>query len=216
VLDVGCGTGRILLPCLQAGVDIEGMDLFSGMLTRLREKAAALGLNPTLHQSDMASFQLARRYAAILIPFNAFAHTVTTDTQLSCLRACREHLLPGGILAFDMYFPGQHWIGAPSGTREMEAEIAHPQTGLPVRMWDTRTFDRVKQLQYTFNEIELLDAKGNITAVHPSRTTMRWTFKAEMELLLRLSGWARWSIVGDFDGRPLEKETDALIVQAWT
>src|ERR1043165_9575832 len=61
VLDVACGTGRILLPLLKAGVDIEGLDLFEGMLKRLREKASARGLTPKLHRSDMARFPLGRR-----------------------------------------------------------------------------------------------------------------------------------------------------------
>src|SRR5205823_2500142 len=65
VLDVACGTGRVLLPCLQAGVDIEGLDLFPAMLDQLRKKAAALGLRPTLHEADMRSFRLERRYALI-------------------------------------------------------------------------------------------------------------------------------------------------------
>ena len=46
VLDIGCGTGRILLPCLQAGVDVDGLDLFEPMLSRLRQKAEALQLSP--------------------------------------------------------------------------------------------------------------------------------------------------------------------------
>src|SRR5438132_14398081 len=58
VLDICCGTGRILLPCLQAGVDIEGLDLFEPMLRRLRTKAAALGLSPRLHHADMSDFSL--------------------------------------------------------------------------------------------------------------------------------------------------------------
>lgn len=216
VLDVACGTGRILLPCLKAGVDVEGLDLFAGMLARLREKASASDLAPILHQADMAKFSLPRRYALIMIPFNAFPHNLTTDDQLSCLRACRDHLQPGGLLAFDTCFPGQAWIGAPSGTRVLEGEFAHPETGLPVRMWDTRTFDRVQQIQHSFNEVEMLDATGNVIATYPSKTTLRWIYKAEMELLLRVVGFSRWQILGGFDGRPLERETDAMIVQAWT
>src|SRR6266705_6499715 len=50
VLDVACGTGRIMLPCLKPGVDVEGLDLFPAMLARLREKATKAGFNPTLHQ----------------------------------------------------------------------------------------------------------------------------------------------------------------------
>ena len=214
VLDVACGTGRILLPCLLAGVDIEGVDLFPGMLKRLREKAAALHLQPKLHQADMASFRLGRQFALIMLPFNAFVHNLTTDAQLGCLRSCREHLQPGGMLVFDVSFPGQHWVGAASGRRELEGEIKHPETGLPLRAWDTRTFDRVKQVQYSFNDIAMLDAQGNIVATYPSKTIMRWTYKPEMELLLRTAGFARWEMLGDFDGRPFEKETDWMIVQA--
>jgi SAM-dependent methyltransferase len=216
VLEVCCGTGRILLPCLQAGVDAEGLDLFPAMLARLREKAATLGLHPVLHEANMAAFRLPRRYALVMIPFNAFVHNLTTDDQLACLRACRDHLLPGGLLAFDAAFPGPHWIGAASGTRHLEGEIAHPETGLAVRMWDTRTFDRVQQLQHSFNEVEFLDAAGRVAATHPSQTTVRWIYKGEMELLLRLAGFARWEILGGFDGRPLQHETDAMIVKAWT
>ena len=60
VLDVACGTGRIMLPCLKAGVDVEGLDLFPSMLARLRHKAAALGFEPPLHQANMAGFRLLR------------------------------------------------------------------------------------------------------------------------------------------------------------
>ena len=87
------------------------------------------------------------------------------------------------MLVFDTGFPGPAWIAAPDGTREMEVKIAHLETGLPMRMWDTRTFDRVKQLQYSFNEIEMLDATGKVIATHPSKTIIRWIYQAEMELL---------------------------------
>ena len=73
VLDVACGTGRILLPCLQAGVDIEGLDLFEPMLDTLRAKAATLSLSPRLHQFDMSDFSLPRRYALVMIPFRVYS-----------------------------------------------------------------------------------------------------------------------------------------------
>ncbi len=216
VLDVACGTGRIMLPCLQAGLDVDGVDLFPGMLARLREKAAALGLRPRLYQASMSAFRIDRRYALVMIPFNAFIHNLTTDEQIACLVCCREHLRPGGMLAFDTYFPGAALITAPDQTRVLEAEMTHPDTGLPVRLYDTRSFNRVEQLQHSLMDIEMLDAAGNITAVHRSQTIVRWVYKYEMDLLLRVAGFARWQIAGDFDGRPLVNETDIMIVQAWT
>ena len=215
VLDIACGTGRILLPCLQAGVDIEGLDLFEPMLQTLRDKAAALNLSPRLHQSDMSEFSLPRRYALVMIPFNAFIHNMTQAAQISCLQRCREHLLTGGALVFDTFFPSLEIIGTPQNTRVLEGELPHPQTGRLMRLYDTRTFDRVAQVQHSLNEIELLDADGNVQTIHRSADSTRYIYKHEMELLLRVAGFARWEIYGDFDRRPLTRENDAMVVSAW-
>jgi SAM-dependent methyltransferase len=215
VLDICCGTGRILLPCLQAGVEVDGLDLFEGMLKRLRTKAAAFHLNPQLYQADMNNFELPRRYALIMITFNAFIHNMTQEAQIRCLERCRQHLLPGGLLAFDTFFPGLEIVGAPQNTRVLELEKPHPATGLPLRMYDTRSFDRVAQTQRSVNELELLDAQGNVQSVHRSTTVSRYIYKEEMALLLRVAGFPRWEICGGFDRRPLTQETDAMIVLAW-
>lgn len=216
VLDVACGTGRILLPLLQAGVDIEGLDLFEPMLRTLRAKAAALGLSPRLHQADMSDFSVPRKFGLVMIPFNAFIHNMTQAAQIRCLQLCREHLLPGGLLALDTYFPSVEVTGTPPGTRVFEGEMPHPVTGLPMRMYDTRTFDRVAQTQHSINELELLAADGSVAKVHRSECSLRYIYKHEMELLLRLAGFARWKISGDFDRRDLKSEGDAMIAEAWS
>jgi SAM-dependent methyltransferase len=215
VLDIACGTGRILLPCLEAGVDIEGLDLFEPMLKTLRAKAAALGLTPRLHQADMSDFSLPRRYRQIMIPFNAFIHNMTQDTQIRCLQLCREHLLPDGQLTFDTFFPALEFVSTPPHTRVLEGEFPHPQTGLPVRMYDTRTIDRVAQVFHSQNDIELLAADGSVQTVHRSEVSSRYLYKHEMELLLRVAGFARWEIAGDFNRHPLTRETDAMVVTGW-
>ena len=215
VLDVCCGTGRILLPCLQTGVDIEGLDLFAPMLDTLRKKSGELGLSPRLHRADMSDFDLPRRYALVMIPFNAVVHNMTQEAQIRCLSLCWQHLLPGGLLAFDTFFPSLQIIGTPQNTRVLEAEIPHPSTGLPMRMYDTRSFDRVTQVQHSSNELELLDADGRVQQVHRSEISLRYIYKNEMELLLRAAGFARFEIYGDFDRHPLTCEDDAMIVEAW-
>jgi SAM-dependent methyltransferase len=215
VLDICCGTGRILLPCLAEGIDIEGLDLFESMLKRLRAKAARRGLSPRLHQADMSEFALDRRFALVVIPFNAFIHNMTQEAQLRCLRRCREHLLPGGLLAFDTFFPSAAIVNVPERTRVLEGEFPHPETGLPLRMYDTRTFDRVAQTQCSLNEVEFLRADGSVDRVHRSECSSRYIYKQEMELLLRVAGFARWEIHGDFEGTPLTREDQAMVVLAW-
>jgi SAM-dependent methyltransferase len=215
VLDVTCGTGRILLPCLEAGIDVEGLDFYEGMLATLRAKAAAKGLSPRLHRADMSNFCLQRRFALVMIPFNAFIHNMTQAAQISCLECCREHLLPGGQLVFDTFFPSLEIVGAPQNTRVLEGEMPHPTTGLPMRMYDTRSFDRVAQTQHSVNEIEILAVDGSVETVHRSEISARYIYKHEMALLLRVAGFARWEIYGDFDRRPLTRENDAMVVAAW-
>lgn len=215
VLEVACGTGRILLPCLQAGVDIDGLDLYPPMLEVLKRKAAALGCSPSVYKGDMRDFTLPRRYSLIFIAFNGFVHVLTTEDQLKTLRVCREHLQPGGVLVFNTFFPGLEVIAGPEGTPVLEGEVKHPVTGCPVRIYDTRTLNRVEQIQHSLVEVQELDAEGHVTAVHKSVTSMRWTFKFEMELLLAASGFQRRQICGDFDRRPLTAEKDLMVVFAW-
>jgi len=215
VLEVACGTGRILIPCLRKGVDIDGLDLYSTMLDGLRGKAAGLRLKPRLYAADMRDFTLPRRYALIFIAFNGFVHNLTTDDQLKTLRVCREHLLPEGELVFNVFFPGLEILGGEQNVPVLEGEAPHPRTGLPVRIYDTRTLNRVEQIQHSRIEIQELDPEGRVSVSHHSETDMRWTFKPEMELLLRVAGYSRWRICGGFDGRPLASENDLMVVFAW-
>ena len=163
----------------------------------------------------MRDFTLPRRYALIIVPFNAFVHNLTTEDQLRCLRSCRKHLAAGGLLVFSVFFPGRAIVCGQEGGPVLEHEVAHPVTGLPVRIYDTRTLDLVAQVQTSQIEIQELDAKGQVAVSHRSTTTMRWIYKPEMELLLQVAGFPRWQICGDFDRRPLTRDTDQMIVFAW-
>src|SRR6266481_2341355 len=68
-LEVACGTGRLLIPYLRDGLDIEGLDASAEMLDICRRKAQGQGLAPVLHQQLMQELDLQRRYATIFIPF---------------------------------------------------------------------------------------------------------------------------------------------------
>jgi len=214
ILDLACGTGRVMLPCLKEGLDVDGLDLSPSMLGRLRQKADALGYKPRIVEGDMTSFRMERRYRLIVITFNAFAHALTTADQVSCLRCCRAHLEPGGMLAFDGCFPAAAAMHGPEDSRVLEFEIPHPVTGWPVRLYDTRRFDRVRQLQFSLNDIEMFDASGGLISSNRSETTVRWTFKGDLDSLLRAAGFASWEIFGGFDRKPLETETDGMLVEA--
>lgn len=215
VLEVACGTGRVLLHLLANGITADGVDLYAPMLERLAAKAKARGLEAQLYRADMSDFTTPRRYHRVFIPFNGFAHCDAIEKQVRCLQCCREHLEPGGALVMHMSYPGlAYWLDTRT-ERILEMESPHPETGHAVRMWDTRTKDRVTQLQRSIVEIEELDGEGRVARSHQFETSQRWVYRFELELLFRHAGFDRWEILGGWDRRPLETDADQMLAFAW-
>ncbi len=214
-LDVGCGTGRVLLRALETGVDIDGLDESAEMLERLAARAAERGLSPRVARADMRGFRMPRRYACVMIPFNAFAHVLAHDDQIAALRACHEHLLPGGRLTFDLFSATVEMLATPVTEPVLELETKNSSTGLGLRLYDGRRLDVATQTQHSQITIEELDAEGRIAHVHRFVTVVRWTWPSEMDLLLRLAGFARHEIAGGFDGRPVAEHQGLIVVSAW-
>ncbi|HVP90272.1 MAG TPA: class I SAM-dependent methyltransferase [Terriglobales bacterium] len=215
VLDLGCGTGRVLLPLLEAGVDADGVDSSEPMLAAARRKAGARGFRPNLILADMRDFALPRRYARILIAFNTFAHADTTEDELSVLRRSLAHLAAGGAVVIHMSYPGRGYWAEPDGVPVMEAETTRPSDGHRFQMWDTRTKDVVGQRQRSEVEVRELGPDGALLASHRSHTSQRWVYRFELELLFRLAGFARSEIFGGFAREPLERDDQQMIAWAW-
>jgi len=216
VLDLGCGTGRILLPLLEAGVDADGVDLYEPMLNRARKKAAAKGFKPRLVAADMSNFSLPRRYARIISAFNGFAHADTPDRQIAALTRAREHLAPGGAFVVHMSYPGPEYWAEPEGQPVMELEVRRERDGHRFQMWDNRHKDVIGQRQRSAMEIREHDGNGATIAVFSFETTQRWVYRYELELLFRLSGFGRWEFYGGFAGEPLERADQQMVAWAWT
>ena len=98
VLDVGCGTGRLLLDYLQQGIDIDGVDNSPEMLAVCRRKAQKLGLNPRLYEQYLENLDIPRRYQTILVPSSSLQLIIDPEPLEQSMKRLYEHLLPGGVL----------------------------------------------------------------------------------------------------------------------
>ncbi|MFL5801473.1 MAG: methyltransferase domain-containing protein, partial [Roseiflexaceae bacterium] len=98
VLDVGCGTGRLLLDYLAQGIDIDGVDNSPDMLALCRHKAATLGLAPTLYQQYLETLSLPRQYRTIIIPSSTLQLVIDPALAVQSLQRLAAHLVPGGIV----------------------------------------------------------------------------------------------------------------------
>jgi SAM-dependent methyltransferase len=108
VLELGCGTGRVLIPTARAGVDITELDAAERMLAACRERLRAeppeVRQRARVSRGDMRAFDLGRTFQVVTIPFRPFQHLLTVEEQLACLAAIRRHLAPNGRLVFDPPF----------------------------------------------------------------------------------------------------------------
>ena len=156
-LDVGCGTGRLLLDYMADGLDVDGVDNSPEMLALCREKASARGLEPTLYQQAMESLELPRRYRTIIVPSSSFQLVIEPDAAGEAMRRFHDHLEPGGSLVMPFMIL---WAGPPQTAEQAEtwrkkAEQERPDGSL-VRRWTRARYDTELQLEHTEDRYEVI------------------------------------------------------------
>jgi SAM-dependent methyltransferase len=219
VLEVGCGTGRILLPIARSGRTIDGLDASPEMLQRCRAKLeqepVAVQRHVMLHRGDARDFDIGRQFDLVIAPFRVMQHQITIEDQLGFLDSAARHLAPGGRLIFDVFNPNFAALVSADGVEREDT----PQTTLP----DGRTFrraGRVARVRWIdqVSEIELIyyisSGSGAQFDRHVESFDMRWFLRAELVHLLARTGFRVRSIYGDFDRSTLIDSSPEQIVCA--
>jgi SAM-dependent methyltransferase len=209
VLEVGCGTGRILIPTAEAGVDIVGLDASRDMLAiargKLDRRPPDVQRRVHLVEGDMRHFALNRRFSLVTIPYRAFLHNLDVEDQLRTLRRVREHLADDGRLIFNVFDPSVRHLAAGrwSVPANRGREFAHPRTGQRVTVQEEFTYDLERQMvqgAFVFSEIDA--ASGATLETIRSPLTLRYVFRYEMEHLLTVAGFHIDALFGDFERGP--------------
>jgi SAM-dependent methyltransferase len=195
VLEVGCGTGRILLHLVEAGIDITGVDSSPAMLALAREK---LGRRVSLIEGDMRTVALPERYALSIVSINTFMHLLTTIDQLDALNNLARHLVPGGRLIIDLPAGDELAHQDPDARLTLEQTFLDPDTNHQVMRFVASRVDWATQRQYvTYVYDELLEDGRVQRTVAPM--TLRHIFRYELELLLDRAGYRLEALYGDYD-----------------
>jgi len=208
VLEVGCGTGRILLPTAEAGIEIDGIDYSPEMLRIAREKLAAKNLNCRLERADMRDFDLGRKYRLITIPFRAFCHMETVEDHFAALSCVKKHLAPDGIFIFDFY---QMQPAAFARFSEAEVlQIEREENGKKIRRYAKAKPNLAIQTSAIRFRWEVEDENGKIEEFI-SDFKMRWVHRYEVEHLLVRAGFELLHTYGEFDRSELSHESPEMI-----
>jgi len=207
VLEVGCGTGRILLPTARSGIPITGLDLSQHMLDvcrqELEKEPQEVQDRVSLIQGDMRNFSLGKKFSLITLPFRPFQHLLTVEDQISCLTTIKDHLEPRGVLILDLFNPSlthltKDHLGEEVG---VEPEFTTPE-GIKVRRFN-KTVSR--DLYNQTNKVELIyyltypDGREE-RLVHAF--FIRYLFRYEAEHLLVRCGFEVENLYSDYQKNP--------------
>jgi len=195
-LDVGCGTGRLMLDYLQAGLDIDGVDNSPEMLAICRDKATAVGVNvkDRLFQQEMDQLALPRRYATIFVPSSTFQLLTDPLAATQAMARFHDHLEPGGVLV--MPFMSKLWPGRRTPA-QMEwfdwyklGEAPRPEDGAIIRRWIRTRYDHDQQLEHEENRYEVLRDGVVVQTEHLGRSPcVRWYSQAQASALFERAGF---------------------------
>jgi SAM-dependent methyltransferase len=215
-LELGCGTGRILLPLAEAGHRVCGLELSPHMLDRCRTKLAELPREVQgrvrLVEGNMVEFELGEQFQLITFPFRSFQHLQSTSEQLACLACAHRHLAPGGRLILDLFQTDPRRMHDPEffNERAIPGETTLPD-GRRVRLAE-RAVALHRAIQS--NDVELISY-----VTHPDGRAerivnafrVRYFFRYEVEHLLARAGFCVVEIFGSFDRTPLRDDSPEMI-----
>jgi SAM-dependent methyltransferase len=208
VLDLACGTGRLLVPLLRDGHTVVGLDRAPAMLAaaarRVARLAAARRRRGLLVRGDLRAFSFQRRFTIALCAFHSVQHLYTDAQLLRFLRAAAASLVPGGWLAFDVMPPDPRWLFRDQQRRWARTVFRHPTTGERLAYTTNHAYDEKRQLLEMHLYYQPLDQRGRPAGRERQvRLHHRQLWPTDVERLLARSGFRLIGAFGGFDGSSL-------------
>lgn len=216
ILELGCGTGRVLIPAAAAGCRIVGLDLSEHMLAKCREKVAAqpeeVQRRIRLVQGNMARFALVEKFTLVTTPFRPFQHLLSVVDQMSCLRCVNAHLEIGGKLILDLFQVNPRMTYDPACLGEQEDFSG-------VRLPDGRVLSRTHRIAGFHRSEQYNDCELIFHVTHPDGGTerlvqafpFRYFFRFEVEHLLARCGFRVVELFGNYDRSPFTDESPEML-----
>ncbi len=214
VLELACGTGRVLLPTARAGVEGVGVDLSTSMLEKARaalaRESAAVRKRVTLHEGDLCGFEAGRTFPLVTIPFRPIAHLLDISSQIAAFRNARNHLAPDGRLVFDFFHPDPRFLGEP---RPERLDVERHEAGRRIRRYSSAVPRLASQTTEVTFRWEIEEADGSRREERTS-FAMRWYHRFELEHLLARCGLEVETLYGDFTRGPLRDDSKEMVFVA--
>lgn len=210
ILEPGVGTGRILIPLLEKGFKVDGLDVSGEMLDICRSHCEQRGLHPQLAEGKMESFISDKKYAAIIVPTGTFLLLHKREDALKALKNFYHHLEDGGKLMIDLFLQTDFTIGTSS-----------------VRTWETNN-NEIITLESTLVEVDYIHQytvshnryekwqDGQLVQTELERFPLCWYGIEEFRMLLEQIGFGNITISSNYEyGKYPESSEQTVTFEAF-
>jgi SAM-dependent methyltransferase len=233
ILELGCGSGRVMVALAQAGYAVTGLDNAPEMLAMARRKIEQAGWTErvTLVQADLrhlsilsggiaavegcgdAKFAFDTRFKLAICAQNTFCHMLTQADQLALLDTAKRCLEPGGLLALDVFNPDPAVLAGSDQRLVLTGIATDPATGHTLTQTMAREIDAGEQIEHITLFVDEMDA-ARLVGRRVFQFDLRYVFRFELELLLDKAGFELEALYGSYDLEPFDNASERLLIVA--
>ena len=206
ILELACGTGRILIPLARQGHQVVGIDLSEAMLAEARRKVEAQKLDAEWVQGDIRDFDLDTKFGLIYLPNNTLCHLLDHEAFAACMTCVKRHLLPAGRFIVDVFIPSPELLVDKAGERFPFGDYTDPD-GHRIDVTHSYTYEHHTQIKRitTYHQIDDAEAVAGTL-------DMRMYYPQELDLLFEHNGFAIDAKFGGYDRSPFDAEAKTQVV----
>jgi SAM-dependent methyltransferase len=216
VLEIACGTGRVLLQLARAGVKIHGVDNSTHMLEILKQRLSRepreVQERVSVEAGDMRNFRLQKKYPLVIIPFRPMQHMFSVTDQVEALKTAAFHLSENGRVVFDVFFPKFEYI--PTGIGQEVLELEWPMASDPGkivrRYFRKESYDKINQ-NFTATFIFRIYDGDKVVREETEQLKMSYYTYPHLRALFLLAGLGPVEEYGAFNKIPLDNNTEDMI-----
>jgi SAM-dependent methyltransferase len=216
VLELGCGTGRLLEPLARAGCEVVGIDSSPHMLSLARSKLDVdghLSSRCRLVEGDIRDFDVGERFDLGIIAVRSLSYLTSREDQQAALARARDHLRPGGLLAIDLLHPRLAWLSESPGRLHHDLVQRLPSGEVLTRTECVVTTDLATQLRVIRSTYDLVDRDGMVRR-RLVEWPLRFIYRYEGELLLEAAGFEVEDVYGGYRREPLASDSSVMMLLA--
>jgi SAM-dependent methyltransferase len=198
ILEAMVGSGRVIIPLLESGLIVDGVDYSPQMLASCRSRCDERGLTTNLHEANLQELSLPHKYEAIIIPGGSFLLIEQREESLRVLNRLYEHLEPGGQLILDLFLPDNNYNSTEMGRWGGSTTYHLPNGDIITMEGKCVEADLFNQYRVSYLKYEKW-RNGALIQTELQRFALRWYGVEEFKYILESIGFSNVVVWADFE-----------------